>query len=219
MKGYIFDFNGTLFWDSAYHEQAWQNLAMKIRSSPLSSEEIRTHLHGRPNSDVFEYLHKRKLSAVELTSNSEEKEIIYRSICQSLNGGFRFADGVQELLNLLREKRIPMTIATSSEYENLQLFIRQFGLSRWFNLEKIVYDDGTFKGKPAPDIFLLAAEKLNLFPSECTVFEDSFSGIRAAIAAGIGRIVYVNSCNIELDPELVDKVYLVIRNFAEFSPF
>lgn len=219
MKGYIFDFNGTLFWDSEYHEQAWQYMAMKIRSKPLSSEEIRTHLHGRPNSDVFEYLYKRKLSIAELTSISEEKEIIYRSICQSLNGEFRFANGVQELLNLLKEKQIPMTIATSSEYENLQLFIRQFGLYRWFDYEKITYDNGTFMGKPAPDIFLLAAKKLNLSPSECTVFEDSFSGIRAAITAGTGRIVYVNSCDIDLEPELIDKVYQVIRDFAEFSPF
>lgn len=219
MKGYIFDFNGTLFWDSAYHEQAWQILAMKIRSKPISEEEIRTHLHGRPNSDVFGYLYKRKLSSPELRSVSEEKEIIYRSICQSLNGGFRLADGAAELLNTLKNKQIPMTIATSSEYENLQLFIRQFDLSRWFDLEKIIYDNGTFKGKPAPDIFLLAAEKLNISPSECTVFEDSFSGIRAAISAGIGRIVYVNSCDIKLEPELIGNVSLVIRNFAEFSPF
>lgn len=217
MKGFIFDFNGTLFWDSAYHEKAWQEMALQIRSKELSPEEIRAHLHGRTNSAVIEYLCGHKVDADEITSIAAQKEEIYRHICLSLNGGFRLAEGVPEMLTLLKEKQVPMAIATSSELENLHFYIQHFELNRWFDLDQIIYDNGTFKGKPAPDIFLCAAKELRLNPSECTVLEDSFSGIRSAIDAGIGRIVYVNSSKIELEPELAEHVYLSIQNFSEFS--
>ena len=217
MKGFIFDFNGTLFWDSAYHEQAWQEMALQIRSKELSPEEIRTHLHGRTNPAVIEYLCGRQVDADEIASIAAQKEEIYRHICLSLNGGFRLAAGVPEILTLLKEKQVPMTIATSSELENLHFYFRHFGLNRWFDLDKVIYDNGTFPGKPAPDIFLCAAKTLRLLPTECTVLEDSFSGIRSAIAAGIGRIIYVNSSKIALESELEEQVSLSIQNFQSIN--
>jgi HAD superfamily hydrolase (TIGR01509 family) len=217
MKGFIFDFNGTLFWDSAYHEQAWQEMARQIRSKELSPEEIRTHLHGRTNSAVIEYLCGREVDSDEIASIATEKEKIYRNICLSLNGGFKLAPGVPEILTLLKEKQIPMTIATSSELENLHFYFRHLELNRWFDLDQIIYDNGTFPGKPAPDIFLCAAKMLRLLPAECTVLEDSFSGIRSAIAAGIGRIIYVNSGKMALEPELAEQVSLSIQNFQSIN--
>ena len=217
MKGFIFDFNGTLFWDSAYHEQAWQEMALQIRSKELSPEEIRTHLHGRTNSAVIEYLCGRQVDPDEIASIAAQKEEIYRHICLSLNGGFRLAAGVPEILTLLKEKQVPMTIATSSELENLHFYFRHFELNRWFDLDKVIYYNGTFTGKPAPDIFLCAAKMLGLKPSECTVLEDSFSGIRSAIAAGIGRIIYVNSSKIALESELEEQVSLSIQNFQSIN--
>lgn len=217
MKGFIFDFNGTLFWDSAYHEQAWQEMALQIRSKELSPEEIRTHLHGRTNSAVIEYLCGRKVDADEIASIAAQKEKIYRHICLSLNGGFKLAPGVPEILTLLKEKQVPMTIATSSELENLHFYFRHFELNHWFDLDQIIYDNGSFPGKPAPDIFLCAAKMLRLLPEECTVLEDSFSGIRSAIAAGIGRIIYVNSSKIALEPELAGQVSLSILNFQSIN--
>lgn len=217
MKGFIFDFNGTLFWDSAYHEQAWQEMALQIRSKELSPEEIRTHLHGRTNSAVIEYLCGRQVDPDEIASIAAQKEEIYRHICLSLNGGFRLAAGVPEILTLLKEKQVPMTIATSSELENLHFYFRHFELNRWFDLDKVIYDNGTFPGKPAPDIFLCAAKTLRLLPAECTVLEDSFSGIRSAIAAGIGRIIYVNSSKIALESELEEQVSLSIQNFQSIN--
>jgi len=217
MNGFIFDFNGTLFWDSAYHENAWQIMAKQIRGKELSSEEIRNHLHGRTNPAVIEYLFGRKVSSSEIVALAEQKEKIYRSTCLSLNEKFRLADGVQELLDFLKMKQVPMTIATSSELENLNFYIHHFSLENWFDINKIVYDDKTFPGKPAPDIFLRAAEIIGIPPSECTVWEDSFSGIQSAITAGIGNIVYVNSENQDLEPELEKQVALTIHRFSEFS--
>jgi HAD superfamily hydrolase (TIGR01509 family) len=217
MKGYIFDFNGTLFWDSAYHEKAWQKIALQIRGNELSAEETRQHLHGRTNPAIIEYLFGHTVDPAEIVSISEQKENIYRHICLSLETGFHLAEGVPELLDILKEKQVPMTIATSSERENLDFYIRHFQLPRWFDLDKIVYHNGSFAGKPAPDIYQIAAKNLGLLPSECTVLEDSFSGIRSAVAAGIGRIVYVNPTHHPLEPELEDQVLLIINDFSEIS--
>ena len=74
-----------------------------------------------------------------------------------------------------------------------RFFREHFGLDRWFDPRRIVYDDGTFSGKPAPDIYLRAAERIGLSPSRCIVAEDARSGIEAARRAGAGMIVAVAS--------------------------
>ena len=105
----------------------------------------------------------------------------------------RLAPGAAELLDWLCEHDIPHTIATASEIRNVRFFREHFGLDRWFDPRRIVYDDGTFSGKPAPDIYLRAAERIGLSPSRCIVAEDARSGIEAARRAGAGMIVAVAS--------------------------
>ncbi len=83
-----------------------------------------------------------------------------------------------------------MTIATGSEINNLNFYFssEKLGLRRWFDKELVVYDDDTFPGKPEPDVYLRAAAKIGVDPSRCAVFEDSFSGVRAARAAGVAYV-------------------------------
>jgi beta-phosphoglucomutase-like phosphatase (HAD superfamily) len=66
-------------------------------------------------------------------------------------------------------------------------------LDRWFDVAKIVYDDGIRPGKPAPDIYLAAARNIGIAPSECVAVEDAVSGLAAAYAAGIGYIVAIGA--------------------------
>jgi len=66
-------------------------------------------------------------------------------------------------------------------------------LNRWFRLDKVAYNNGTFRGKPHPDVFLAAAKKLDVLPEETVIFEDSIVGIEAAESAGAGKIIIVNS--------------------------
>jgi beta-phosphoglucomutase-like phosphatase (HAD superfamily) len=92
-------------------------------------------------------------------------------------------------LDDLVKLEIPHTIATASGKNNVDFFIQHLDLDRWFEQEKIMYDDGQISGKPAPDLYLRAAENLNLSPESCVVVEDSHSGIQAAHAAGIGWLM------------------------------
>ena len=193
VKGVIFDFNGTMFLDSPLHEQAWIDMAKKLRTEPLGIEEFYANLQGRTNLQIITYLLGRQPSADELVSITEEKELLYRTRCSAPGGLHTLAPGVENFLNQLKPTGIPFTIATGSYLPNVQFYFSHLHLEKWFRFNDVIYDDGTYPGKPSPDIFLKAAEKISVKPADCLVFEDSYAGIRSAMAAGIGRIVTVEA--------------------------
>jgi HAD superfamily hydrolase (TIGR01549 family) len=188
-NGIIFDFNGVLWWDTALQEQSWQAYARQLRGAPFTKDEMDRHMHGRPNKEVLEYLTGRHLDVDEVGLMTEEKETIYRAMCLELGADFRLSPGAVELLGFLTRNAIPHTIATASEKHNVGFFVKHLRLDDWFAVEQIVYDDGTFPGKPEPDIYQRAAKSIGLPPAECIVIEDSLSGLSAARRAGIGHIV------------------------------
>ena len=185
-KGIIFDFNGTLLWDTPYHNKAW-NIFLKKYSISLSDREIHENMHGKTNAEIFKYLFKRDFSGDELKNLASEKEGIYRNLV--LTDNFQLQDGVTDLFDYCLECAIPIAIATSSDEENADFYYRRYNLKKWFIKKRFVYNDYTFKGKPEPDIFFRAAERLLLEPEDIIVFEDSPSGIRAAEKFGAGKII------------------------------
>lgn len=192
-KGVIFDFNGTLFWDSQMHYDAWLKMSEILRGTPFNDYEMIHHMFGRTNANIMEYAMGRKPTPEEVEKYSTEKELIYLEMCEKNKQEVKFAKGVEKFLDYLCENNIPHTIATMSEKINVDYYIKVFNLAKWFDLDKIVYSNGKIKGKPAPDIYLIAADKINLAPKDCVVFEDALSGINAAHSAGIGKIIGVAS--------------------------
>lgn len=188
-KGAIFDFNGTLFWDTAFHDKAFDIFLDKY-GIKLTDDEKRVKIHGKPNADIMRGILGNQLTNAEIYKLAQEKEAIYRKLCIN---DLQFSPGAEDLINHLFNKRIPITIATSAGIENVSFYFENMNLGHWFNFDKIVFDNGTFRGKPYPDVFLLAAEKLGLQPNETVIFEDSVPGILAAENAGAGKIYIVNS--------------------------
>lgn len=206
-KGAIFDFNGTLFWDTAYHNQAF-DIFLKKHHLKLTDEEKRVKIHGKSNPDIMSGIFGKELTDTEIYDLSQEKELIYRNLCVN---DLHFAPGAVDLFNYLSSAKIPFTIATSAGIENVDFYFEHMNLNKWFKLDEIVYNDGSFRGKPCPDIFLSAARKLQLSPHETVMFEDSVAGIEAAENAGAGKIYIVNSNN-EI---YVDFSYKIITHFDE----
>jgi HAD superfamily hydrolase (TIGR01509 family) len=192
-SGIIFDFNGVLWWDSPLVDRAWQRTARRLRGLEFSAEELAQIVHGRSNGGTLEYLVGHPLGGEETRRRIDEHETYYRNLCLQQGENFRLSPGAVELLEYLREREIPRTIATASEKTNVDFFVRELHLERWFDPQKIVFDDFIRPGKPAPDCYLEAAAVLKLEPSCCVVVEDSHSGIRAARAAGIGRVIGLTS--------------------------
>lgn len=188
-KGLIFDFNGVLFWDDAIQRESWRLFAAQLRDSPLTDEEIDLHVHGRNGKYTLEYLLGYPINQDKADKLTEQKEAIYRQMCLDLGDGFTLSPGAVNLFEELRNHTIPFTIATASGKNNVLFFIKNLKLDTWFEPETIVYDDGKTPGKPAPDLYLRAAQNLKLAPEVCVVIEDSRSGIQAAYTAGIGFII------------------------------
>jgi HAD superfamily hydrolase (TIGR01509 family) len=192
MKGVIFDFNGTLFWDTDLHNRAWDNFLENKRIT-LSDHEKNHIIHGKNNQDILRILFNIQLSKEEIDRYISEKESIYQSMC--LKENLQLAPGAISFLNFLSSNEIPFTIATASGAENVDFYFRFLGLGSYFDRSKVIYNDGTIRSKPHPDIFQKAMDILGLKGSETVVFEDSFAGISAAENARAGKIIIVNSHN------------------------
>ena len=188
-KGAIFDFNGTLFWDTAFHDRAF-DIFLEKHGVQLTDEEKRVKIHGQTNPDIMRGIFGNHLTEQQIHDFSQDKELIYRRLCIN---DLKLASGAEELFDFFKAKGIPFTIATSAGIENVSFYFENMHLDRWFSLDKVVYNNGTFRGKPHPDVFINAAGKLDLLPEQTVIFEDSVPGIEAAENAGAGKIYIVNS--------------------------
>ena len=212
VRGCIFDFNGTLLFDTPAHADAWRAFLLE-EGVAVTDADIQKHIQGRPNPAILRHF-LGELTDQEILTCSKRKEEKYRAVCLQKNDWFRLVDGVPEMFDRLRAEEVPFTIATSSQWDNVSFYFEHLGLDRWFTPETLVFDDGKMRGKPAPDIYLRAMALIGCRPEECAVFEDSLSGIQAGRAAGAGWIVAVDS---DLDREKllrVEGVSRVISNFA-----
>ena len=217
MKGIIFDFNGTLYWDSHLHYDAWREYSKLLRGYEFTNEEMQEKMFGHTNEDIIEYAIGKKPTREMVEKYGKEKEAVYRKMCLQNLEEFTLAPGAVELLDYLKANNIPRTIATMSEWDNVDFYIKEFHLENWFDIDKIVYSDGTIPGKPAPDIFKIAAQKINLEPSECIVFEDAIAGIKSAESAGIGKIIAIASIEPIEFYKKISAVSSTITNFKEFD--
>ena len=206
-KGVVFDFNGTLLWDTKYHNQAF-DLFLEQHNIVLTDEEKSVKIYGKSNADIMRDIFGRPLTDLEIKEFSIEKELIYQEL---IVDNLHFAEGAEDLFEYLKAHNIPFCIATSSDFLNVEFYFREMQLERWFSPEWVLFNDGTLKGKPDPDLFLKAADRLQLNTSELVIFEDSKAGIKAAENAGAGKIYIVNSMN----DDFSDFEHEVIFNFNQ----
>ena len=210
IKGVIFDFNGTLFFDTHLHNQAW-DIFLKKHSIALTDEEKNVKIHGKNNAEIMSNLFSKDLSEDDIKTLSIQKEDIYQSLC--LKEKMELAPGVLDFLEYLDKNNIPFTIATASDLYNLQFYFEHLELKKYFDLDQIVYSNGKIKSKPHPEIFLKAMDVLNIDASETLIFEDSTSGILAAQNSRAKKIIIVDSANNDYSKWNYD----VITSFKEID--
>lgn len=186
--GIVFDFNGTLLWDMDLHERVWNEVSVHHRGRPFSGDEWHHSVVGRTNVEVARLVLGHDPTAAEAEAFSEEKEETYRELLVSLPGRVRLVDGAVALFETCLNAGIEIAIGTAAGKSNVDFYIETFGLLKWFHRERIVYDDGTMPGKPDPALFATAIARTGVEPSRCIVVEDGVLGIRAARAAGAGKV-------------------------------
>lgn len=186
LNGVIFDFNGTLFFDSSYHLAVFDQLSMEITGRHLTMKEMEEKYAGRPNVEIFRIMSDGRFTREKCEECSQRKEAMYRDLVRQTPGGPHLCNGAEELFDLLKEHHIPFTIASASIRENIDFFVETFHLDHWIDPAKIVYDDGSYQDKRA--MFQDAMKKIGV-RDHVLVFEDSLSGIRCASAIGADLIV------------------------------
>lgn len=219
MKAVIFDFNGTLLFDTPKHALAWDAFARRYCGRALSAEEYRDRLAGKDNRTTMEYLLGRPVDEEELRSLSHDKEEFYFSLCRE-DPDFALAPGAAEFLEELRRRGVPYMIATSAGAANIDFYYRQLDLGRWFDREsQLVFADGKIPSKPDPALYLLAMKRLGLPPKDCLIFEDLPTGIAAGAASGAGAVVAVASGQSAEALESLPGVLYAVSDFTDWPRF
>ena len=184
MKAFIFDLDGVIVSTDSLHYRAWKALADS--EGIYFDEEINNRLRGVSRMESLEIILERATRTYtdeEKVAMAEKKNGIYRELLQVLTLSDRLA-GVTETLDALRAKGYKLAIGSSSK--NTPIILEKIGYSGYFDA---ISDGNNIKNsKPDPEVFLKAAEFLQLQPSECFVVEDAEAGITAAKAGGFTAI-------------------------------
>lgn len=176
--GAVFDLNGTLVDDIAFHVRAWRELGTRL-GYELDDARFQRDINGLKNEDIFPKLLGRAVTRDEIARWGEEKEQLYRAAYRPVLAPVR---GAPELLTALRARGVKLAVASSAPPENRAMVLD--GLGWWSTFDVVVAAEG-LPGKPAPDVFLAAASSLGVVPDRCVAFEDAPNGVRAAAAAGM----------------------------------
>lgn len=183
----IFDWDGVIVDSREYHDRSWKQMAQE--NGYMLDDDFYVHCFGMRNCEtIMDYL-KWTSDAEEAERLSQRKEVLYLEHLR--NKGIEPLPGVRELLQLLHEQGIPHAVASSSSRENIEGALEAAHLANAFDAICTAAD--VQAGKPAPDIFLFAAQQLGLPPSRCVVIEDAPVGVAAGKAAGMKVVAVTNS--------------------------
>jgi len=171
----IFDMDGTLLDTQSICVPAWEYAGNK-QSIPGMGLAIR-HVCGMNEIGWTDYLVKNYPGLDIPVFKSTMRKYIKDNLKVT------YKKGAPELIDFLRSHGVPLAIASGSSHESIRHHLNEVGGTDIF--EVMVGGKDVTNGKPSPDIFLLAAEKLGADPKDCFVFEDSANGVRAAHAAGM----------------------------------
>ncbi|MBK9121456.1 MAG: HAD family phosphatase [Phycisphaerales bacterium] len=181
MPAVIFDMDGVLVDSGPPHAESWRILA---RRDGIEIDDAQfQQLFGRRSADIIRTLWGPTTSDSMVAAYDAEKEAVYRDLVRQ---NVPIMPGCLDLLERLRTAGLALAVGTSGPPENLMLVLEAGGLDRYFQATVHGYD--VVHGKPAPDVFLLAARRLGMPPKACVVVEDAPVGIRAATAAGMPSI-------------------------------
>jgi len=194
VKAVIFDMDGTILRTEGVWGKATTNILQQRGHSSFTEQQVTIlrSLSGIGLTPAAELLKKEFALTCPIDKIAEDIKIAaFRLFEENL----QFIEGFEIFHKKLQDHFIPTSIATNADQSSLHLLNKKMNLERFFGKNLYCIEHVGNKAKPSPDVFLHAAKKLNVSPSECIVFEDSLFGFQAAQAAGMKCIAIKNSIN------------------------
>jgi beta-phosphoglucomutase len=176
----VFDMDGTLVDNMAFHGRAWMTMCERMGVKGLTLHDFERRYAGQKNSEILPQLLGRELAPGEGEALASTKEALYREAYLPSMAPVR---GALAFIDALQAAGVPCAIASAAPLENRTFILDGLGIRHRFVVE--VGQEHVARGKPHPDLFLAAATRLGVDPAQCWAFEDAIAGVTSAVAAGM----------------------------------
>lgn len=206
--GVIFDMDGVLIDSYRAHYESWRQMAA-AEGLAITEEQFKGTF-GRTSRESIRQLWGRDLPDAKVAALDEEKERLFRAI---IGRDFPAMPGARELLDSLAAAGVALAVGSSGPPPNVELSLDRLGKRPLF--AAVVTGQDVRRGKPDPQVFMVAAARLRLPPERCAVVEDAALGIEAARRAGTAAIGLASAGRTRQELAAAD---LVVDRLAELSP-
>ncbi len=206
-RAVIFDVDGVLVDSYQAHFQSFRAMLEKLGTKFTESQFRATF--GRTTRDIVAELHDGEMTDEEIRHFDDRKEALFRDIVRQ---DFPAIDGAVELVNSLADAGFALAVGSSGPPENVQLTLNCLACGNRFAAQ--VTGGDVTRGKPDPQVFLLAAERLGVPPDRCAVVEDAPAGVEAANRAEMASIALTGTAT----REQLSHARLVVDSLRELSP-
>ena len=198
MKAVIFDMDGVLVDSQPYHFKA--DIDTMAEYGVIKDQKFYESFAGTLTADRMRTL--KEMFGLDVPV--EEMTIKRENMILDIMGkeDIKPVSGIPEFLRSIKEKGLTTAVASSSDYKLINLILDRLKIAQYF--DSVTSGSDVKRGKPSPDVFLLAAERIGIGPSECLVVEDSENGVKAAKAAGMKALGYINPTSGKQDLSLAD---------------
>ncbi|MBX3245056.1 MAG: HAD family phosphatase [Acidobacteria bacterium] len=205
-KAFIFDMDGTLVDNMHVHTEAWRQL-IEENGLVFNKRQFLVETAGQTNREIIPKVFIGA-SDDEITELAKRKEELYREAFLPVR---KPVAGLIEFLDRSLELGIKMAVATAASNTNMEFILDGLELRKYFDAITTATD--VTIGKPDPAMFLVSAEKLDVAPEKCIVFEDAFGGFEAALRAGM-KAIAITTVN---PAEEVLKAEAVVEAHQDFT--
>ena len=209
-RAFIFDMDGTIVDNMGFHTDSWLEFFAR-RGKQYDPDAFFRETAGAQGREILRERLGPDIPDDEIAVLAQEKDALYREMYAPHRAAI---EGFERLVDRARERGVALAVATSAPPGNIVFTLDDLDLRRHF--DAVVGAADVKQGKPHPDVFLKAAEKLGVAPANCVVFEDAPMGVEAARRAGMRAVVITTTLPAEAFAEF-DNVVKIVSDYADFS--
>ena len=207
---FIFDMDGTIVDNMDFHTRSWIAFFQR-RGMDIDADEFFRTTAGRQGKEIIrshlgEHLHDDEVAVL-----NKEKESVYREMYEPHR---KPVDGFEAFVAAAKHEGVALAVATSAPAANIPFVLDGLDLRKYF--DAVVGAADVARGKPHPDVFLKAAERVGAAPANCIVFEDAPLGVEAARNAGMRCVVLTTTLPASAFAQF-DNVIAIVSDFSELS--